>query len=1176
MSTNNPTRLMHDALIEIERLQRKLGGLEQQLNEPVAVLGMGCRFSGADSPEELWQLLLAGTDGVRAVPADRWDSERYFDADPDSAGHIYCRTGSFLDDIASFDPGFFGISAREATMLDPQQRILLEVVWEAVERSGIPASALKGSATGVFVGVMHQDYAHRIRNAADVDLYSASGNAASVLAGRISHVLGLHGPSITLDTACSSSLVAVHLACAALRAGECDIAIVGGVNVVLSPVSTAAECRAHMLSASGRCRPFDDSADGFVRGEGCGVVVLQRLSDATAAGRSIDALIAGSAVNHDGRSAGLTVPNEHAQRELIRAALRAANIDAQQVQYVEAHGTGTSLGDPIEAAALASVFANRAKGSPVLLGSIKSNLGHLEGAAGIAGLIKAILCVRHGVVPATLHVLQPNRGVDWRSVPLRLARQNEQMSGALRVAGVSSFGFSGTNAHALVVAAPVSQAVRGEVRFPQLLTVSAKSAASLLMNAVRFAEHLSGISETELEDVCFSSRVARTHFSHRLAVVASSAQEMANELRRFALGEQTTVVSGLTRAMSPARDVAGEALPETLEAIAQGYVLGAPVDLTRLAPERCRIVSLPTYAFDRQKYWLDEQSGATQAPPLYRIAWKPIPLVASALRSGRRIIAGNDPQLCGEIAAALEAAGEQCTVVGAEVETILGAGNANLGVMLVVAGSLATTEPLEAITQYGALIIELAQALALNPSLGPVVVVTRGATFTGPAEEVDPVVSAINAAVRVARREQGALWGRSVDIDGSQQSLATLAAMLGTVEDGEEEVAIRAAVILVPRLRRTGTCEVMPDIAADGVYVITGGTGALGLASACWLASRGARHLLLISRRGEQEQDVRASCDQLRSDGVDVRVACADVADEVSLRSALALADRPVRGVIHCAGVIDDSSLVTMTSATFAGVLRAKVGGADLLDRLTVNQPVDLFLLFSSISVALGRHGQAAYAAANAYLDALSQQRCLHGRPALSVGWGLWAAGMGTTDPKVLERMRASGLQALTETEAFGALEKAFNVDAHLIIAAIDTQRIASQPNLPRLLEGMVGGHPPMRRPVFDFEQLRGHSADARRALIAEYLGGELQFILSSDVELSHDMSLIELGMDSLTGSELRNAIERSTGVYVPMQHFIDGSPLNTVVEVIVGQLERRLVTTQSVSPGTSTEKITL
>nr|AFR69333.1 polyketide synthase SpiC1 [Pseudomonas sp. Q71576] len=1175
MSMSNPTTLMHDALIEIERLQRKLGGLEQQLKEPIAVAGMACRFAGADSPEALWQLLLAGTDGVRAVPADRWDSERYFDADPDAAGHIYCRTGSFLEDIASFDAGFFGISPREATMLDPQQRILLEVVWEAVERAGIPASALKGTATGVFVGVMHQDYAHRIRNAADVDLYSASGNAASVLAGRISHVLGLHGPSITLDTACSSSLVAVHLACAALRAGECDIAIVGGVNVVLSPISTAAECRAHMLSASGRCRPFDDSADGFVRGEGCGVVVLQRLSDATAAGRSIDALIAGSAVNHDGRSAGLTVPNEHAQRELIRTALRAANIDARQVQYVEAHGTGTSLGDPIEAAALASVFASRAKDSPVLLGSIKSNLGHLEGAAGIAGLIKAILCVHHGVVPATLHVRQPNRGVDWNSVPLRLARQNEPMSGAQRVAGVSSFGFSGTNAHALVMAAPVSPAVRGGGSFPQLLTVSAKSAASLLMNAVRFAEHLSRINEAELEDVCHSSRVARTHFPHRLAVVASSAQEMANELRRFALGEQATVVSGLARAMSP-RDAVGEAPYETLEAIAQGYVLGKPVDLTRLAPERCRIAPLPTYAFDRQKYWLDERLGTAQAPALYRIAWRPILSVAPIPRSGQRIIAGDDPQLCGEIAAALEAAGEQCTVVRAEAKAIQGAGNADLGVMLVFASIQTDAEPLEAITRYGALIIELARALALNPSLGPVVMVTRGAAFTGPAEEIDPVAAAINAAVRVARREQGPLWGRSIDIDRSPQSLATLAALLGGAEDAEEDVVIRAAAILIPRLHRAGAGEGMPDIAAEGVYVITGGTGALGLATARWLVRLGARNLLLISRHGEQEQNVRASCDQLRSEGVDVLVACADVADEASLRHALALVDRPIRGIVHCAGVIDDSTLVTMTPAAFAEVLRAKVGGGHLLDRLTMNQPVDLFLLFSSISAALGRHGQAAYAAANAYLDALSQQRCLRGRPALSVGWGLWAAGMGTTDPKVLERMRAGGLLALTETEAFGALEKAFSADAHLIIAAIDTPRMASQPNLPRLLEDMVGGHPPMRRPVFDFEQLRGHNADARRALITEYLGRELQFILSSDVELPHDVSLIELGMDSLTGSELRNAIERSTGIYVPMQHFIDGSPLNTAVEVIVGQLERRLVTTLPGRQGNSTEKMTL
>uniref|UniRef100_UPI0005BCB4DE type I polyketide synthase n=1 Tax=Chromobacterium haemolyticum TaxID=394935 RepID=UPI0005BCB4DE len=539
MSQIDTTMLMRNALREIERLQRELDGAEQRRHAPIAVVGMACRFAGVDSPEALWRGLLDGADGVSEVPAQRWDAERYFDADPDAKGRIYCRTGSFLDDIASFDAGFFGISAREAAMLDPQQRMLLEVTWEAVERAGMTAAELKGSATGVFAGVMHQDYAHRFRRADDVDLYTASGNAPSVLAGRVSHALGLHGPTLTIDTACSSSLVAVHLACNALRAGECDIAIVGGVNVVLSPLSTAAECRAHMLSPSGRCRSFDDGADGFVRGEGCGVVVLQRQADAEAAGRTIDALIAGSAVNHDGRSAGLTVPNEHAQRELVRAALRAARIDASQVNYVEAHGTGTALGDPIEAAALASVFAGRDRSDRVLLGSIKSNFGHLEGAAGIAGLIKAALTVRHGVVPATLHVRTPNRGIEWDTLPLRLALGAERIDGgdAPCVAGVSSFGFSGTNAHAVLVAPPreaAGETAASAGEGAQLLVVSAKSDASLRGNAARLADHLAGLDASAWEAACHASRVARSHFPHRLALTAATAEEMARKAAQFA------------------------------------------------------------------------------------------------------------------------------------------------------------------------------------------------------------------------------------------------------------------------------------------------------------------------------------------------------------------------------------------------------------------------------------------------------------------------------------------------------------------------------------------------------------------------------------------------------------------------------------------------------------------
>ncbi|KVE40096.1 type I polyketide synthase [Burkholderia sp. TSV86] len=1179
MNTIDPTALMRDALIEIERLQHKLGKFEQRWREPIAVVGIGCRFAGANSPDDLWLLLLDGADGVREVPSDRWDAGRYFDPDPDAVGRIYCRTGSFLDDIASFDAGFFGISAREATMLDPQQRMLLEVVWEALERAGIPASELKGTATGMFAGVMHQDYAHRFRNAADVDLYTAAGNAPSVLAGRVSHVLGLQGPSMTIDTACSSSLVAVHLACNALRAGECDIAIAGGVNVVLSSLSTAAECRAHMLSPSGRCRSFDDGADGFVRGEGCGVVVLQRLGDAQAAGRAIDALIAGSAVNHDGRSAGLTVPNEHAQRELVRAALRAAQIDAAEVQFIEAHGTGTSLGDPIEAAALASVFAHRANESPVLLGSIKSNFGHLEGAAGIAGLIKAILGVRHGVVPATLHVREPNRGIDWGAVPLRLARRNERIDTARRVAGVSSFGFSGTNAHAVVVAAPpVEPATRGPAAGPQLLTVSAKSDASLRHNALRFAECLSRIGASEWEDFCHSSRVARAHFPHRLAVVAARPGEMAEALRRFAHGEPSAVQTGVCGAISttatPAHASEWLDSDDSLAALARRYVAGEAIDWRRLAPDGAQIVPLPTYAFDRQRYWLSEPVD-TGSSPLYRVAWHAMPRPALPSRSGRRIVAGDDPSLCAAVARELEAAGEQCEIVAADVDSILhAAAAADLDIALVLGGATAC-EPVEAIARQGALLIGLARALAAHPSLGPVAVVTRRAACTGPAEDVDPVAMAVNAAVRVARREQGQLWRCSIDIDGSQESLATLAVLLGADTD-EEELAVRGATVLAPRLRHAGGGDAMPEVTGDAAYVITGGTGALGLATARWLAARGARHLLLISRRGETRPDAQACCDQLRGAGVEVRVASADVAHEASLRDALAMAQRPIRGVVHCAGVIDDASLTAMTAGSFEAVLRAKVGGADLLDRLTADQPIDLFLLFSSLSVVVGRHGQAAYAAANAYLDALAHRRCMRARPALSVGWGLWAAGMGAGDPKTAERMRTGGLYALTETQAFAALERAFAGDPHVIIAALDARRIAAQADLPRVVEGLISRHAPRRRPNFDIEQLRGQPAEVRRALIAGHLGGALQAILSSAAAPPHDVPLLELGIDSLTAAELRNAIERSTGAAVPIELFVDGSPLRAVVEIVASQIERRLVTTQSRNSEAKMEEITL
>ncbi|WP_114154992.1 SDR family NAD(P)-dependent oxidoreductase [Chromobacterium haemolyticum] len=1183
MSQIDTTMLMRNALREIERLQRELDGAEQRRHAPIAVVGMACRFAGVDSPEALWRGLLDGADGVSEVPAQRWDAERYFDADPDAKGRIYCRTGSFLDDIASFDAGFFGISAREAAMLDPQQRMLLEVIWEAVERAGMTAAELKGSATGVFAGVMHQDYAHRFRRADDVDLYTASGNAPSVLAGRVSHALGLHGPTLTIDTACSSSLVAVHLACNALRAGECDIAIVGGVNVVLSPLSTAAECRAHMLSPSGRCRSFDDGADGFVRGEGCGVVVLQRQADAEAAGRTIDALIAGSAVNHDGSSAGLTVPNEHAQRELVRAALRAARIDASQVNYVEAHGTGTALGDPIEAAALASVFAGRDRSDRVLLGSIKSNFGHLEGAAGIAGLIKAALTVRHGVVPATLHVRTPNRGIEWDTLPLRLALGAERIDGgdAPCVAGVSSFGFSGTNAHAVLVAPPreaAGETAASAGEGAQLLVVSAKSDASLRGNAARLADHLAGLDASAWAAACHASRVARSHFPHRLALTAATAEEMARELGRFARGEAAAVHSGVCGGMPFGRDAAppetdaGGDPAERLDALARRYVAGLSVDWPAPVGAGRRVARLPAYAFDRQSYWVDE-GPATAESPLYRIAWQPVEAPAGARRSGERIVAG-DPALCAEVARALEAAGERCVIADAEIDAIRHAGSA--GLVLAFDRASGGEDAVEAVARRGALLSALARERAAAPSAS-IAVVTRGGAATGPAEDVDPVLAALSAAVRVARREQGRAWRGTIDIDGSPASFDTLAALLAD-EAAEEQLAVRGATVLAPRLRRAGVgaAAALPALDADAAYVVTGGTGALGLATARWLARRGARHLLLISRGGETGDAAKAACARLRDDGVEVRVAAADVADEAALRGALAMAGRPIRGVAHCAGIVRDATLDALDAAAFAATLSAKAGGAALLDRLTEGEPLDFFLLYSSISAAVGRHGQAAYAAANGYLDALAQRRRLRARPALSIGWGAWAAGMGAADAKTAERIRAGGLNPLSEGEAFAALEQAFSGEPHLVAASIDLNRIAAQPDLPRLIEGLVGRAPATSARTLSFDQLRGHPAGERRARVADYLEAELRAVLSSPAALPRQSSLLDLGVDSLTGAELRNELERALGVSVAITHLIDGSSLDELIDQVMAQLERKLVTEQHSAVGADTEEITL
>jgi acyl transferase domain-containing protein len=430
--------------------------------EPIALIGMGCRLpGGVSSPASLWELLWNGVDAIREVPAERWRAEEVHARAGGGPGLVVPRWGGFLEDIEGFDAAFFGISAREAQGMDPQQRLLLEVSWEALEDGGIPPLGLHGSRTGVFVGMSFSDYGARALYAGDlgrISPYSSIGNLFSVAAGRISYVLGLGGPSLAVDTACSSSLVAIHLACQSLRAGECDMALAGGVNLLLEPHAGLALGRMEALARDGRCKPFDAAADGIVRSEGCAAVVLKPLSAALRDRDRIYALIRGSASNHDGRSNGLTAPNGRAQRAVIRQALARARVAPAEVGYIETHGTGTRLGDPIEVHALGDVLSEgREPSQPVLLGALKSNIGHTEACAGVAGLIKAALVLRHGAIPANLHFREPNPHIAWERLPVRVAAAPgawPERPGARRIAGVSAFGFSGTNVHLVLEEPP--------------------------------------------------------------------------------------------------------------------------------------------------------------------------------------------------------------------------------------------------------------------------------------------------------------------------------------------------------------------------------------------------------------------------------------------------------------------------------------------------------------------------------------------------------------------------------------------------------------------------------------------------------------------------------------------------------------------------------------------------
>lgn len=611
---------LRSALGAIRQLKADLKRERTQSREPIAIVGASCRIpGGADSIAEFWALLQDGRDAVCEVPQTRWDLAAIYDPDPARPGKTYSRHAGLLDDITSFDADFFGISPREVEAMDPQHRLALELGWEALEGACIDPRGIRGSSTGVFLGLASADYSlGLLADRTGIDAYVGSGNAHGAAAGRIAYLLGLHGPCLAIDSACSSSLSAVHLAAQSLRLGECDLALAGGLNLLIAPELTINFSKARMLAPDGRCKAFDAAANGYVRGEGGGMVALRRLSDAVANREPILAVIAGSAINHDGATSGLTVPSGPAQERVIRAALAQAGLAPSAIGYVEAHGTGTALGDPIEMNALARVFAGRT--APLHVGSVKTNVGHLEAGAGIAGLLKAALCVSHGHIPASLHWQTLNPHIELADTPIVITARacDWPPTDAPRAAGVSSFGFGGTNAHVVVTAPPEHPPTLPETApVAQVMVLSARTAPGLAAAAARMAAFLAsaGPDDATYCDICFSLQTGRTAFPVRLAVIADGPAAAIRALRAVSDGtvaaDDPAVLTGHVGAAPPRA-----AIPPGAEArmIAAAFVTGQISDWASLwaplPPRRRR--SLPTYPFERRHFWA--AAATAQAP----------------------------------------------------------------------------------------------------------------------------------------------------------------------------------------------------------------------------------------------------------------------------------------------------------------------------------------------------------------------------------------------------------------------------------------------------------------------------------------------------------------------------------------------------------------------------------
>jgi acyl transferase domain-containing protein/NAD(P)-dependent dehydrogenase (short-subunit alcohol dehydrogenase family)/acyl carrier protein len=1162
------------AMETIKQLRSRLD--EQKGCHSIAIVGAGMRLPGdIDDLDGLWDAVSTGRDLVRSVPpARRQPFAKQWDTTVDRGG--------FLDEVLGFDAAFFGISPREARAMDPQHRLLLEVAWEALENAALPPDRLSDAHVGVFVGITGRQEDFRDWGGDEADTYWSTGSGHCFAAGRVSYVLGLTGPAVAVDTACSSSLVALHQAAQALRIGECDVALAGGVSVIMSPGSTVAIERTGSLAPDGKCKTFDARANGFGRGEGCGMVVLKRLDRAVANGDRVLAVMLGSALNQDGRSNGFTAPNVLSQIDVIQRALSDAGLSPTDIGMIETHGTGTSLGDPIEMEAIAEALGQCTGSAPLRVGALKTNIGHLEAAAGIAGVLKAIACLRRRAIPplAGFRTLNPRIDLQGTRIVVPTETLPWTSGGGGGHVGVSSFGMSGTNAHVILGPAEEPTADRSTFGAIDGFELAATTVEALRALAARMAGKLTAHDADHTNYAAFAYTLTTGRFRHRV------------------------------RARVAATDPA--AAVEALRALADGVpspqveIIDSPDASTAPALPR-RVAELPHYPWQRERHAPDipsaenpegEPHTVDRAAPVsaHRVQWRPAGIAAPIIDTvgSLLVVAGDDVQLLRSIVTTAHEQGRSGLVLGPLAEHEVPPGWRS--------GPLPRASSWQDLERYNARPITLFLAYAAAPlpltldgshdiaadgarlcaAVNEAVrgldargvdgdrvhVLTRG---TRPVTGSEPIVAGshglLHGLAAALGLEVGAVWGGVIDLPSAPTRADVRTMVLLVLACGPEDVAaVREGVAYVPRLIPAPP-DYVPELPvhADSTYLVTGALGGVGRAITADLVGRGAQHLLLTGRSPYERLDIGATAflDELRKRGAKATYRTADCDDPAAIRGvgeALQIMPR-LGGIAHCAGTLPRCPLAEATEEDFVAAVRGKYSGAWWLHLLSLDHAPDFLVHTSSASALWGSDGYAAYAAANAGIDAIAAHRAASGLPATSIAFGLWDLG-GMSEKQERSTMATMGLGQISPEQGSASLTaRGPDGDAHLLVCPVVWDRF---------VEVMRGRR---ERPLFlevtsVAGQLRPTQADAVVEILAlparaRIDAVRLHVLRLLAVILGHrdgatvrtDIGFFDLGLDSVMAIDLARELSRYFGTTVQVMEIFDHPTVDQLGTLLLDRL---------------------